>query len=80
MIDLKVYIDADDDVRLSRRVLKKVTECKKEQRDFDIKTYLDKYENIVKPMYEKFIEPSKKLADIVIPNYGFSLEEADYHK
>jgi len=73
--DLKVYIDADADVRLSRRVLRMM-----QKPNFDVKAYLERYEKIEKPSYEKYIEPTKRIADIVIPNYGFSLEELDVHK
>lgn len=72
-MDLKVFIDTDDDVRLSRKVLKI---ARKHPND---KTYLSdflsKYENFVKPSYEKFIEPTKKYADLILPNYGFSTED-----
>lgn len=72
-MDLKVFIDTDDDVRLSRRVLKIA------RRHPEDKTYLSdflyKYENFIKPSYEKFIEPTKKYADMILPNYGFSTED-----
>jgi len=72
-MDLKVFIDTDDDVRLSRRVLKM---SRKHPND---KTFLNdllqQYENYVKPSFEKYIEPTKKYADIILPNYGFSTED-----
>ena len=72
-MDLKVFVDTDDDVRLSRKVLKiarKHPDDKAHLSDF-----LSKYENFVKPSFEKFIEPTKKYADIILPNYGFSTED-----
>ena len=72
-MDLKVFIDTDDDVRLSRRVLKIARKHK------DDSTYLGdflvKYENFIKPSFEKYIEPTKKFADVILPNYGFSIED-----
>ncbi len=75
-INLKIFIDADDDVRLSRRVLKEAG--KQENVDLDkLQNVLYKYETMTKPAFEKYIEPSKKYADIIIPNYGFTTEELD---
>lgn len=79
MFDLKIYIDADDDVRLSRRILKEKNEGEKDG-DFDIIKCLNKYEKFVKPAHEKFVEPTKKYADMVIPNYGFTIEELNIEK
>lgn len=72
-MDLKVFIDTDDDVRLSRKVLKIARKHPNEKTY--IADFLSKYENFVKPSYEKFIEPTKKYADIILPNYGFSTED-----
>lgn len=73
MMDLKVFIDTDDDVRLSRRILKM---SRKQPGDPTfLNDILQKYENFVKPSFEKFIEPTKKYADIILPNYGFSTED-----
>ncbi len=73
MFDLTVWIDTDDDVRLSRRVLKN------EQRPENIRTPLTDllkiYEDKTKPSFERFIEPTKKFANTIIPNYGFSTEK-----
>ena len=73
LLDLKVFIDTDDDVRLSRRVLK----MSKKGTLTNLQDLLYKYEKQIKPAYEKWIEPSKKYADIIIPNYGFSLDNMD---
>jgi len=73
LLDLKVYVDTDDDVRLSRRVLK--MEAKGTL--VSLQDLLYKYEKQIKPAYEKYIEPSKKYADIIIPNYGFAMDTMD---
>ena len=73
-MSMKVYIDTDDDVRLSRRVLK---EYKMHGSKMSLEDVLAKYEKFVKPSYEKYVEPTKKIADIVIPNYGFTTEDLD---
>jgi uridine kinase len=62
MADLKVYVDTDADQRLLRRIRRDT-----EQRGFSVKAVLDQYESTVKPMHDAFIEPQKKLADIIIP-------------
>ncbi|CAI2362859.1 unnamed protein product [Moneuplotes crassus] len=67
MFDQKIYIEADDDIRLTRRILKEKKEAEKDG-DFDITKCLDKYEKFVKPAYDKYVEPTKKYADMVIPN------------
>lgn len=73
MFDLKVFIDTDDDVRLSRKVLKIARKYPDDK--VYLSDFLHKYENFVKPNYEKYIEPTKKFADMILPNYGFSIED-----
>jgi len=71
-MNLKVFVDTDDDVRLSRRVLKM---SRKYPNDITmIADLLQKYETFVKPSFEKYVEPTKKYSDIILPNYGFSTE------
>ena len=70
MFDLSVFIDTDDDVRLSRRVLKNAQAP--DEHKIKLETLLSIYESKTKPAFEKFIEPTKKYANIIIPNYGFS--------
>lgn len=65
MIDIKVFVDTDPDVRILRRVLRDI-----EQRGRTIQSVYDQYLKTVKPMHEAFIEPSKKYADIIIPEGG----------
>ena len=72
LFDLTVWIDTDDDVRLSRRVLK--NEEEQGVRKVPLSVLLQNYEEKTKPAFEKFIEPTKKFAHSIIPNYGFSAE------
>ena len=65
LMDLKIFVDTDADVRLGRRILRDMTE-----RGRSIESVLTQYETTVKPMHEKFVEPSKKNADIVILEGG----------
>jgi uridine kinase len=81
LLDLKVFIDTDDDVRLSRRVLKMSTRCTDKKNALtQLQDLLFKYERQIKPAYERYIEPSKKFADIIIPNYGFSMDGLDLNE
>lgn len=73
IFDLSVWIDTDDDVRLSRRVLKNEQEQGTHKRPLE--ELLKTYEEKTKPAFEKFIEPTKKFAETIIPNYGFSTEK-----
>jgi uridine kinase len=63
MLDLKVYIDANDHIKLKRRILRD-----QEERGYDLKDVLYRYEYHVSPNYDKFIKPFKEEADIIIPN------------
>jgi len=58
-------VDTDADVRLCRRILRDVTE-----RGRTLESVLNQYQTTVKPMHEKYVEPSKKFADIVVPEGG----------
>lgn len=78
MFDLSVFIDTDDDVRLSRRVLK--NSKKDPSRQVELSDLLFNYEHKTKPAFEKWIEPTKKYADIIIPNYGFSTDKLELNK
>ncbi|RJE84361.1 uridine kinase [Paenibacillus sp. 1011MAR3C5] len=64
-LDIKVFVDTDPDVRILRRVLRDI-----EERGRTIQSIHDQYLNTVKPMHEAFIEPSKKYADIILPEGG----------
>jgi len=76
--DLAVWIDTDDDVRLSRRVLK--NEQREESQRVPLTDLLRIYEDKTKPAFEVFIEPTKKFANTIIPNYGFSTEKLNVER
>ncbi len=63
--DIKVYVDTDADVRALRRVRRDV-----EERGRTVQSVHDQYLATVKPMHESFVEPSKKYADIIVPEGG----------
>lgn len=67
LMDVKVFVDTDADVRLGRRLLRDVQE-----RGRNIESVLTQYFSTVKPMHEEFVEPSKRHADIIIPEGGFN--------
>ena len=62
MMDLKIFVDTDNDVRLIRNIRRDVVE-----RGRTVDMVLDRYEKVLKPMHEQFIEPTKKFADLIIP-------------
>lgn len=63
LFDIKIYVHADSDERLIRRIKRDTTE-----RGRDINEVLDRYQNTLKPMHQQFIETAKEFADIIIPN------------
>lgn len=63
MFDLKVFVYADSDERLIRRIKRDIQE-----RGRDLDEVISRYQKTLKPMHEQFIEPSKKYADLIIPN------------
>lgn len=67
LMDIKVFVDTDADIRFARRLIRDIKE-----RGRDIDSVVDQYLNTVKPMHEAFIEPSKKRADIIIPEGGLN--------
>ena len=64
-MDIKVFVDTDDDIRIIRRIKRDMAE-----RGRSLDSIIDMYTSIVKPMHEQFIEPTKKFADIIIPEGG----------
>lgn len=64
-MDIKIFVDTDADVRILRRIIRDV---KKRGRSLD--SVVSQYLNTVKPMHEQFVEPSKRNADIIIPEGG----------
>lgn len=65
MLDIKIYVDTDADVRIIRRILRDVNE-----RGRSLDSVVRQYLTTVKPMHEHFIEPSKRKADVIVPEGG----------
>lgn len=65
LMDVKVFVDADDDTRFIRRLQRDITE-----RGRTVDSVIDQYENTVKPMHLEFVEPSKRYADVIVPQGG----------
>ncbi len=65
LMDIKIFFDCDSDVRLSRVIRRDINE-----RGRSVNQVLDRYEKTVRPSHLQFIEPSKKYADIIIPQGG----------
>ncbi|HEL1277817.1 TPA: uridine kinase [Streptococcus equi subsp. zooepidemicus] len=62
LMDIKLFVDTDDDIRIIRRIQRDMVE-----RGRSLESIIEQYTSVVKPMYHQFIEPSKRYADIVIP-------------
>lgn len=71
-MDIKLFVDTDDDIRLVRRIRRDTTE-----RGRTIESVLDQYEKTVRPMYIQFVEPSRRTADVIIPRGGRNLVALD---
>ncbi|MEZ3442848.1 uridine kinase [uncultured Alistipes sp.] len=67
LMDIKVFVDTDADIRLARRILRDVCD-----RGRTMQSVITQYTTTVKPMHEEFVEPSKKYADVIIPEGGFN--------
>ena len=67
MMDIKIFVDADADIRFIRRLLRDVKE-----RGRSLDSVVEQYMSTVKPMHEQFVEPSKKYADIIVPGGGYN--------
>ena len=68
MMDIKIFVDTDADIRFIRRLLRDV-----EQRGRSLNSVVTQYCTTVKPMHEQFVEPSKKFADIIVPEGGHNV-------
>jgi len=75
LMDIKVFIDADPDVRLLRRIERDIKE-----RGRAIETILRQYEATVRPMHLQFVEPSKRYADLIVPEGGHNRVAIDLMK
>lgn len=65
LMDIKVYVDTDDDIRIIRRIKRDM-----EERGRTLDSVIQQYLSVVKPMYHQFIEPTKRYADIIVPEGG----------
>ncbi|NKI32811.1 uridine kinase [Croceivirga thetidis] len=72
LFDIKIFVHADSDERLIRRLQRDLKE-----RGHDIDKVLYRYQTAVKPMHNQFIEPSKEFADIIIPNNHYNTVAVD---
>tara|TARA_B110000261_G_scaffold131666_1_gene147879 strand:+ start:155 stop:784 length:630 start_codon:yes stop_codon:yes gene_type:complete len=67
LFDVKLYVHADSDERLIRRLRRDMSE-----RGRDLDEVINRYQNTLKPMHQQFIEPTKEFADIIIPNNRYN--------
>ncbi len=65
LMDVKIYVDTDADLRILRRLVRDI-----EERDRTMESVIDQYLTVVRPMHNQFIEPTKRYADIIIPEGG----------
>lgn len=72
LMDIKIFVDTDTDVRIIRRITRDINE-----RGRSLESVIEQYLSTVKPAHEQFIEPSKKYADIIIPEGGYNTVAID---
>ena len=72
LMDIRIFVDTDADVRLCRRIKRDVN-----KRGRTLESVLTQYQDTVKPMHEKYVEPSKKYAHVVVPEGGKNLVALD---
>ena len=72
LMDIKIFVDTDADVRILRRILRDVKE-----RGRTLDSVIEQYLSTVKPMHEQFVQPSRQYADIVVPEGGHNLVALD---
>lgn len=72
LLDIKIFVDTDADVRILRRIVRDVRD-----RGRSLSSVVDQYLTTVKPMHEMYVEPSKRNADIIIPEGGHNLVAMD---
>jgi uridine kinase len=75
LMDIKIYVDADPDIRFIRRLKRDLTE-----RGRTIDQVIRQYESSVRPMHLQFVEPSKRYADLIIPEGGYNFVAIDLLK
>lgn len=72
LFDVKIFVDTDADVRLMRRLQRDITE-----RGRTVESVIKQYQSTVRPMHLEFVEPSKRYADVIIPEGGFNTAALD---
>ena len=72
LMDIKIFVDTDADIRICRRIKRDVN-----KRGRSLESVIQQYQTTVKPMHEKYVEPSKRFADIVVPEGGKNLVALD---
>lgn len=72
LMDIKIFVDTDADIRIIRRIMRDVKERKR-----SLESVVNQYLTTVKPMHEQFVEPSKRNADIIVLNGGYNLVALD---
>lgn len=65
LMDIKLYVDTDADLRIIRRIMRDINE-----RGRSIDSVIEQYVSVVRPMHNQFVEPTKRYADIIIPEGG----------
>ncbi|MBQ3194572.1 MAG: uridine kinase [Oscillospiraceae bacterium] len=75
LMDIRIFVDTDADVRLCRRIVRDVRE-----RGRTLESVVQQYQDTVKPMHEMYVEPSKKYANIIVPEGGENLVALDMIK
>ena len=72
LLDIKVYVDTDADIRILRRLVRDINE-----RGRTVESVIDQYLTMVRPMHMQFTEPSKRYADIIVPEGGHNYVAID---
>jgi len=72
LMDIKIFVDTDADIRIIRRIMRDINE-----RGRTIESVVDQYTQVVKPMHDQFIEPTKRYADIIVPEGGQNVVAID---
>lgn len=72
LLDIKIFVDADADIRFIRRLIRDT-----EERSRSVQSVIEQYLATVRPMHLKFVEPSKRYADVIIPEGGFNFVAVD---
>jgi uridine kinase len=72
LFDVKIFVDTDADIRLIRRLQRDISE-----RGRTAQSVIKQYQSTVRPMHLEFVEPSKRYADVIIPEGGFNTAALD---